>query len=754
MRKPTIIFCFPNCQRRARLAIALAVLLACADAGARAQTPALTVTASFVGKQALSPLERITLNLNRPLRSAEGRLAVFIGLTDMTALFTAAPRGLSYAPTVAPLPAGESIVTIHLVSPADDWKELARFKLSVAGNPKEIVATAVAAKPEPAAIIATPPNAPQSANGAAGRFGFDKFEIIPSVTVGVIAQPGATHFPLANRPERPTYTDLTLQGSIHADMARGLFNAQTNFDLVGTSLQGQALRFGQLGQRAPQIDLSSYLMEFQAGKTKVALGHVSFGANRFLMDSFSSRGITVAAPLNQRLELSLAALNGSSIVGWSNFSGLDRRKHQHVSGAIGYEFLPERRGGLRLEAAVLQGSLLPISNFNQGNITDAEQSKGFGLRLQASDESQRLRVDAGFVRSRFTNPNDPTLTQGLTVAPARALTRNAHYVEAGYDLLRERQLTETRKANLTVNFRHERVAPLFRSVTADTQANRFQRQFEIAGNLGELTLALSDFSFNDNLDNLPSILKSFTRRQGVVLGAPLASLSGDPARPWRLLPTVSYSYDRTHQFAKSLPSNADFSLPQLPNQISVNRSFSSEWQTGRWRFGYRFNRSFQNNRAEREGLFIPATLDNVVHGFTLGLSPASSLDLNFDLNRENLQSRDGDAGKDKERNDLTLRYGVSLNWRITQSSALAASLFDTVGRSRGNLSLSSAQRNIGFDAQWSHGFAWKKGFLRKVKAQFYLRYANQYARSLDFLFGINNLTRNQTLNTGLNVTLF
>ena len=75
--------------RRFALAIGLAVLLTCAYAGVwvRAQAP-LTVQPSFAGKQAISPLEPLVLRLNRPLATTEGRLAVFIGLTDMTALFT------------------------------------------------------------------------------------------------------------------------------------------------------------------------------------------------------------------------------------------------------------------------------------------------------------------------------------------------------------------------------------------------------------------------------------------------------------------------------------------------------------------------------------------------------------------------------------------------------------------------------------------------------------------------------------------
>jgi hypothetical protein len=730
MRRSLINFRVSNFQKNRWQVITLAVLLACAHVIAYAQTPALAVKASFVGKPAISPLERIAVSLNRPLQASEGRLVVFIGLTDMTALFTATPSGLSYAPSALPWPTGENPVIVYLVTPADNWKELARFTLRVTGN-----ATT---------------EAPNKENTR--RFGFDKFNIDPSVTVGVVAQPREAHFPTSNRPERPTYTDVTLQGSLQTSLRRGLFNAQTNFDVVGASFPGQALRFGTMGSAAPNIDLSSYLMQFQINKANVELGGVSFGKHRFLMDSFASRGITLSVPINKRLDVAVAAMNGSSIVGWSNFFGLDQRKHQHLSSTIGYEFMPERRGGLRLEASVLQGSLLPISNFNEGNITDAEQSKGFGLRLQASNKSERLRADAGFARSRFNNPHDPTLTQGLTVAPARAATRNAHYVEVGYDVLRDWKLTENKKANLTVNVRHEQVAPLFRSVAADTQANKFQNQLEVIGSIGEFTLTTSNFRFNDNLENIPSVMKAFTRQQNLLFGAPLASLSRNPEKPARWLPTLSYSYDRTHQFATALPSNVEFKLQQLPNQISTNHLFSSDWQTERWRFGYRYNQSLQRNRAE--GVLIPATLGNVVQAVSIELKVTRSLDLNFEVSRENLQSLDGNANKDKERNDRTLRYGGTFAWRITQHSAFTFNLNDTLGRSFGDLSLSSNSRNIGYDAQWSHSFARETGRLSKVKAQFYIRYANQYGRSLDVLFGVNNLTRNQVWNTGLTFTFW
>src|SRR5262249_16245133 len=151
----------------------------------------------------------------------------------------------------------------------------------------------------------------------------------------------------------------------------------------------------------------------------IGLGNVVFGANRFLMDGFLSRGISVAVPVGTHLDFSVSALNGTSIVGWSNITGLSHSEHRILSGTGGFEFLPSRPAGLGLEASLLQGARLPVSNFNQGNITDREESEGFGFRLRASDGSGRFRMDAGFARSRFTNPFDPPLDPGVPLAPLK-----------------------------------------------------------------------------------------------------------------------------------------------------------------------------------------------------------------------------------------------------------------------------------------------------------------------------------------------
>jgi hypothetical protein len=484
-------------------------------------------------------------------------------------------------------------------------------------------------------------------------------------------------------------------------------------------------------------------MQFQTGKVRTTVGHVSLGWNRHLINNLSSRGVSLLVPLSRQSDFSVAAVNGTNVVGWGNFIGLNNRKHQILSGTVGFDFLRERPGGIRLEATALYGSLLPITNFNQGNITDSEQSKGAGIRLKFSDPTQRFRLDGGFARSRFTNPFDSSLSGGFGIVPVRDTTRDARYLDASYDLLRGLRIGQTKQANLTLTYRHETVDPLFRSVAAYTQADRFQNQFEAVGSIADVTATFAYNRFNDNLDNIPSILKTLSRRSGFILGAPLVSLFGDPAKPQWWLPRVSYTFDRMHQFGDSLPINSGFtSASQVPDQLSDNQAFSSDWQAAKWRFGYRLNRSFQDNRQPGREL---ADLGNWMNGFTFGWTPVTQLDMSFDLNLESADNRE------QRRVDRTNRIGTSINWRMNPRSTLSvmvSSLFAA------DVAHTKKNRNVEVDTQWSYRLGVDRGSLKKMQSQFFVRYANRYARAFDNTFGFGTLTKLQTLNTGISFTFF
>jgi hypothetical protein len=700
----------------------------------RALPPQELVVTSNLTDQEVEPTFALTFTLSRPLSSTEGRLAVLIGQMDISNLL--APAGdndsLSYLPRILPLPAGESPVKIFLVTPSDEWREITQLTLRV----KTTGETGGQADP---------------AKAAAAK----KYSFTPSLTLGMKSQMAEDHFPDSNRPARPTFADMTLQASLKSEITDKWFGAQTQFDVAGSSFRQDALRFSNLGDKAPKMDLSSYQMQFQLNQligAKLQVGSVTFGTNRQLINSFGSRGVTLSIPLGNRADFSLAAMNGTSVVGWDNFFGLDRRKHQILSATLGFEFIPERRGGLRLEAAALSGSLQPISGFNQGVINDAEQSKGGSLRLIASDKSQRFKLDAGFTRSLFNNPTDPLLNQNQPVVPVKETTRNARYMDASVALLKDLKLSEKKKANLTLNVHHERVDPLFRSVAATTQADRLQNAVELTGGVDEITATVSYLRFNDNLANIPTLLKTLSQQYAAAVSVPLASLLPDgtggndgskqSGRLW--LPRLSYSMNRIHQFGLGTPANAGFNDPsQIPNQISTNHDFNSEWQFSKWRLAYHFNQSFQDNRQVGRDL---SDLRNQIHGVTVGLSPHTAFDLNFDLNIEDAKNFE------TARIDRTLRAGLNTNWRLTPRMTLNVSASNTLA---GDLARRfTKDRSVEFDAQWSYQFTHGETSWRKVKGQFFIRYADRYARTLDLTFGLDTLTRLKTLNGGINFVFF
>ncbi len=684
----------------------------------------------------------ITLNLSRPLPAAEGRVAVLIGQTDFTSLFTPGGNSLSYLPRIIPLPAGESPVRIFLVSPPNEWRELAQITLRVKTAPP------TEATPGQPAGQAQQPSADSAQPAAATKYRFT-----PSLTLGMKSQMAERHFPVSNRPERPTFADLTLQASLKTEIERQGFKNQTQFDIVGSSFQKEALRFGQRGADAPQVDLSSYLMQFQLGAGKLQVGHTSFGTSRHLINSYGSRGLTFTMPLGKQADLSLAAMNGTSIVGWSNFFGLDRRKHQIVSATLGLELIANRPGGFRLEASALSGSLLPITGFNQGALNDAEQSAGASIRVAATDKSQRLKFEGGFTRSRFNNPSDPLLNQNMAVVPTRETARNADYIDTSVALLKDLKLSEKKTANLTLNVRHERVEPLFRSVAATTQADRLQNEVVLTGAIGELTATVSYQRFHDNLNDIPSLLRTMSQRYAVAVSVPLASFISygadgtngtdgmGPRSVW--LPRVAYNMNRIHQFGRAFPVNSGFdSASQIPDQISSNHDFSSEWQFQKWRLTYRFNQSFQDNRQPgREA----ADLRNLINGLSLGLNPHTAFDLNFDLNVESARNFE------MRRTDRTIRAGVNTNWRVTPQMTLNATVSNTLA---GDLARTTRNRNTEFDLQWSYKFTRGETGWRKIQGQFFIRYADRYTRTRDFVFSLDNLIRLRTLNSGLNFVFF
>ncbi len=329
------------------------------------------ITASFADKQFVLPDERVELLLARTLDESEGRLAVFIDATDVSGLFTLDGLRLRYNPKLWPLPLGESTMTVYLVSENNEWKEAARFRLRVgtpaadaAANESTVSANFVKAgysSPFHFAFGEKPADMDESLDGQqepapstqpAKKKG--KMKFTPSLALTAPSQPAQSTFP-GPQPARATFIDLGMQASIKNDSAYGIFSTQSEFNFAGSNLAS----LGADGNPAPKVDLSSYSIQVQTGKLKYQVGSISYGTQRYLINSFSSRGINITVPFLKRFDFSAAAMNGTQVVGFGNFLGLSSRKHQLASGTLGVEFFPEQPGEFRVEVGALNAYRQP-----------------------------------------------------------------------------------------------------------------------------------------------------------------------------------------------------------------------------------------------------------------------------------------------------------------------------------------------------------------------------------------------------------
>lgn len=678
--------------------LALPLLLAAAGP---APAEDLSVRLETGGAEAVPRRFPIEVVPSRPIPASEGRLAVQIGRADVTDFFEATERGLRYRPNFRPLPSGPQEVVVFLVPPEGEWREIARLPMKV--------------------LLPG---------------GLDRATVTPRLDLTLKGQLGEGHFPDSAAPERHTFQDLTGQANVTADLGRGTFGLGAQMGLALAARREDALRFGQLGDSAPYVDLASYGVKVQAGPGTLEWGGVSFGENRHLVNSFSSRGGKGTLAFGGVVDVMLAAANGTQIVGWDNFFGLDSRQHQVFAGRLGLELVPSAPGTVRVEGTVVDGSLQPQDSVNRGFVSDAEKSRGGGLRALLNLLSGRLRLEGGFSRSRFESPADPTLEQGEDVVPIATTTRSASYAIAALDVVKG-----AGPFSATVTFRHERVDPQYRSVAVSTQADLQQDAAELALTAGPVSLQAAYGWTEDNLADLTNILKTKTRRPTLAASVPLGPLFGGAAPAW-WLPQLTYGLNETHQFGTSLPDGGGFNETQVPDQLSTNHTGGIDWQAGSLRWGYRMNYSLVDNRQPgRER----ADALNVAQSANAAVPVAAWLDAAAEYAWERSEAKETGSVDRTQRASATLGIRPFRNGTLAGNASRTETADDAATRD-------SLNWNVNVEAGWrfepprngAHGFS----------GQLSLRYGWASSRSRDLVQGIDTYRKTWVVSSGVSLSIF
>ncbi|WP_264323824.1 hypothetical protein [Romeriopsis navalis] len=706
-------------------------------------------------------------SLRLPLTASidKTKIGVFIDQTDITSQIQIENGQIVYTPKLLPMPLGSQTAVIYQINSPQDWQEVQRFKINVvaiASAPNQIagkatdtestasktdtpttnqpntdkpeIAKSATASSESTESAATP-EISETTESAPSTKAAD-LTITPTLNINVKSQFSEFRTPDAGTSERPSFNDATFTAGLEAQYEKGTIKIGTKVNLLGVTFQPEALRFGDLQNAAPQLDLSDYVIDLAAGPASLSVGHVCYGNNPLLISSVCTRGLTAKIKLNDTIDFSLGRISSTGVVGFDNIVGLERDENALTAATLGLQLLKNDSGGVRLETSWMNGQRSPVSNFNVGEVVDAEKSNGFGLRLTAADASGRLKADAGFARSTFTNPsqNDPQLSEGIDIVEVVPATRNAWYTEASYDLIQGLKLDENRDISLSFNFRKERADPQFGTLGAGVTADALQTTYGFNATIAGASLQFQENTSEDNLANLVNLLKTRSRNTSLNISAPLQTILQVNSP---LLPTLTYGWQRSKQkgsIIEALEGGFD-NESEIPEQVNVTQQAGVSWNIDNLSLNYQYSNAFQDNRQlGREN----ADFRNISNQFSVGLqaSPTLNFTLGYGITQVN------DLEQSVSRFSHAPTFGMS--WEFVKDLTFALnfnrnddtdSIGETFSRSEGLEMLLTWKFNV-------------KTLGRELPGSFFVRYGRQTSLSQNLLFGENTDSTIHTVNGG------
>lgn len=570
--------------------------------------------------------------------------------------------------------------------------------------------------------------------------------------------------------DRPVFIDTKIEAGFDLKAKKGIWELNATANFLGATNQEEALRFSELGNQAPSFDLSNYIIESTIGPVTLSLGDQCYGNHPLLIDNFCSRGVGLKAKISDRIDVSFATLGSTSIVGFGDITGLQDFGNTLTAATLGIDLAKNNAEGIRFELTYMDGARKAEDNFNIGEVVDTEKSNGFGVRLRGSDNSGRLRFDAAWARSRFTNPNndsqllfdnvqstdgsfgennfgidntlnpdsDPLLSNvaaelnQIRPIAVESTTKTAYSLEASYDLFQNLSLGKDKTFSLSINGRHERIADQFLSLGAAVSAGQQQTLIGLNGELAGANFQFEQSWQEDNLDNVATIPKTKTRSTSFSLGLPIKSMF-NTEKVW--VPNLNYSYQRVHQFGANvpIPELSGFDPTEIPDQISTDHQLSAEWSSQNWSLSYTFSHSSQDNRQPSREFADFITTD---HQLAFSLQPTSTLQLNvgYGLNRAN----------SVEEGITRVTHGptLGLTWQFLPNASLALNYNLTINRDSLNQSFA---RSDAFEAALN----WQFQLGQSGTGNAFLRFSRQTNLNRDNQFGFSSNAKTTTVTAGV-----
>ena len=635
---------------------------------------------------------------------ATRELRVFIGTRDVSPLLRwGGPGRLEILPAGAGWPAGETEFVLY----GADWAEIARWPLRVL-----------------------------TASGLESSSLTGKLDLHADRRASAEVGPGQPQTRPSGSSTGGTQAGVAWTG------ARSGWQWQAGANLSGNSQRAKALRFAERPADAPKLDLADYKLAAAWGGYRAEVGHLSAGTQPLLAQEIASRGLGLSGRIGELADLSLHVVSGSPVVGWSHPLGVDDSEHRLQVLTLGAELLAHRPGGLRAELSLLDASVLPRAGFNVGAVADAEQSRGLGLRLLGQTEGGRLRGEVALARSRYTHPFDEQLALGGELKPVQPVTRNAFAAEVQAGLLQQMPLGG-HALDLTLTLRHDRAAPLYRSLAAFVTSDLAQSRIGLQAGLAGASAQLMALTKVDNLARVATLLRTRTQEINAALGLPLAQWLGSAEAPAAAWPTLSWSMQQVHQRAANTPLAEDsgFAASQRPDQHNTTQQLKLDWALPGGTLGYGLSQSVQDNHQPgRE----TADFRQLAHQLSVDWAFSESLRASLSLTRSRQRSAETGLVNWTTGGSLGLDWQWSERWALSASASHNAAA-DSLDRAR--------TRNDDLQAQLSWRFS-IPGLDKPLPGQVYLRAARQTGRQVDSAFNQDTRLSSRWVDLGLSFSFF
>ncbi len=650
--------------------------------------------------EARQPLE-IRYRTETPGQS-DGRLRFFVGTQDVTGLLQRpAPGVYRYPANRWPLPSGEQDLRVYRVRDGE-WQLLDERPLRILS-----------------------------------RGGFEESDWQPQSDLsgtGREERSESTDLPEDTRLQEQS---LALEAGLQTRHRRNELQIESNWQWVGSSSPEQTLRFDELGSDAPRIDLSDYRISLQRRKLGLLLGQQEQGGNSLLIDQFQNRGVGLSWRNDDRMILSLAAQAARPRVGWSDLLGLaDQAEDRVASLGLGMRLPSPDVLPLRLRVDLVSARRVADPGFDEAAVTELATSRGVGLRLTAGDDSIGWSLRLDYARSRHENPPEP-FEQEFDEQPQTFVSEDeARAIGLRYALIGE-DFDNPDAGSLTLSLGWRRIDPFYQSIAADVTPNELRHSLALEGRWRLLGWQLSGAWSEDNLDDLPTVLKTLTREQQLTATLDLAAM--EPASSW--MPSMAaLTLQRLHQFGDNLPVGFDPDS-HVPDQVDLQQALDFEWSLESGSVSLRLAQSEQDNRqpgreqADFDNSEINLSLSTALtDGIDLQLGWARVLasDLEQDIER---RSREWLLGLDAR---IGEQWSASLNWSLTREDD---------DRNQGE------RENRGLQLQLSRQWTLPDA-VGRLPLQTYLRYTRNDDTSVDRLFDIASDQQSRAWDLGFSLSFF